>query len=194
MTLREGQVYHTDKRGSAVFWRLPGRPGSWAVFSLGDSLPGFAFPSLLPPQSVTLPGTDSLTKIFLILSFLIVSMQLMELYLQHFFFFFFRIHNFKKPYNITSFNRKKALIEKEDTRNMVVLTLLPKIDILRLTKRHHTKKGLLESALSLRHLTSYTTQSRAGKPTSPPRVTATLPGVLQLHAKIHTVSELVPKY
>lgn len=62
----------------------------------------------------------------------------MELYLQHFF-FFFRSHNFKKPY-ITSFNRKKALIEKEDTRNMVILTLLPKIDILRLTKRHHQKE------------------------------------------------------
>lgn len=61
----------------------------------------------------------------------------MELYLQHF--FFFRSHNFKKPY-ITSFNRKKALIEKEDTRNMVILTLLPKIDILRLTKRHHQKE------------------------------------------------------
>lgn len=60
----------------------------------------------------------------------------MELYLQH---FFFRSHNFKKPY-ITSFNRKKALIEKEDTRNMVILTLLPKIDILRLTKRHHQKE------------------------------------------------------
>lgn len=68
----------------------------------------------------------------------------MELYLQRFFFFFFffRIHNFKKPYNITSFNRKKALIEKEDTQNMVVLTLLPKIDILRLTKRRHKKEPL----------------------------------------------------
>lgn len=62
----------------------------------------------------------------------------MELYLQH---FFFRIHNCKKPYNITSFNRKKALIEKEDTQNIVVLTLLPKIDILRLTKRRHKKKN-----------------------------------------------------
>lgn len=56
-----------------------------------------------------------------------------------FLFFFFRSHNFKKPY-ITSFNRKKALIEKEDTRNMAILTLLPKIDILRLTKRHHRKE------------------------------------------------------
>lgn len=61
----------------------------------------------------------------------------MELYLQH---FFFRIHNFKKPYNITSFNRKKALIEKEDIENIVILTLLPKIDILKLT-RDSTKKN-----------------------------------------------------
>lgn len=54
-------------------------------------------------------------------------------------FLFFRIHNFKKPYNMTSLNRKKekALIEKEDPQNMAVLTLLPKIDILRLTKRRH---------------------------------------------------------
>ena len=66
----------------------------------------------------------------------------MELYLQH---FFFRIHNSKKPYNITSFNRKKALIEKEDTQNIVVLTLLPKIDILRLTKRRHKKRTAIES-------------------------------------------------
>lgn len=56
----------------------------------------------------------------------------MELYLQHFFvcFLFFRIHNFKKPYNMTSLNRKrKALIEKEDPQNMAILTLLPKIDL-----------------------------------------------------------------
>lgn len=87
----------------------------------------------------------------------------MELYLQH---FFFRIHNFKKPYNITSFNRKKALIEKEDTRNMVVLTLLPKIDILRLTKRHHKKELPSSLLISLLHLTSYTMQSRKSTPTS----------------------------
>lgn len=65
----------------------------------------------------------------------------MESYLQHFFvcFLFFRIHNFKKPYNMTALNRKKekALIEKEDPQNMAILTLLPKIDILRLTKRRH---------------------------------------------------------
>ena len=107
--------------------------------SVTDSV---TIPPLLHPQSIKLPGTDSLTKIFLILSFLIVSMQLMELYLQH---FFFRIHNCKKPYNITSFNRKKALIEKEDTQNIVVLTLLPKIDILRLTKRRHKKGTARES-------------------------------------------------
>lgn len=87
----------------------------------------------------------------------------MELYLQRF--FFFRIHNFKKPYNITSFNRKKALIEKEDTQNMVVLTLLPKIDILRLTKRRHKKEPLQSLVISLLHLT-YTTQRRKFMPTS----------------------------
>lgn len=40
---------------------------------------------------------------------------------------------------MTTLNRKKekALIEKEDPQNMAVLTLLPKIDILRLTKRRH---------------------------------------------------------
>lgn len=39
---------------------------------------------------------------------------------------------------MTSLNRKKkALIEKEGAQNMAVLTLLPKIDRLRLTKRHH---------------------------------------------------------
>ena len=66
----------------------------------------------------------------------------MELYLQH---FFFRILKCKKPYNINSFNRKKALIEKEETQNIVVLTLLPKIDILRLTKRRHKKRTAIES-------------------------------------------------
>ena len=88
----------------------------------------------------------------------------MELYLQHF--FFFRIHNFKKPYNITSFNRKKALIEKEDTRNMVVLTLLPKIDILRLTKRHHKKKDCY--SLLLAYYLSLLTQRKAGRWSPPP--------------------------
>lgn len=67
-------------------------------------------------------------------------------------FLFFRIHNFKKPYNMTSLNRKKkkkekALIEKEDPQNTAVLTLLQKIDILRLTKRRH-KNELLESLLT----------------------------------------------
>lgn len=63
-------------------------------------------------------------KQVLYFSFLIVSMQLMELYLQHFiifffFFFFFRIHDFKKPY-ITSFNnnKKKALIQKKDAQKV----------------------------------------------------------------------------
>lgn len=133
-----------------------GYPSAWELTWL-SCLP------LLLPQSIQLPGTDSLTKIFLILSFLIVSMQLMELYLQR---FFFRIHNFKKPYNITSFNRKKALIEKEDTQNTVVLTLLPKIDILRLTKRRHKKELLQSLLISLLHLTSYTTQRRKFMPTS----------------------------
>lgn len=47
---------------------------------------------------------------------------------------------------MTSLNRRKekALIEKEDPQNTAVLTLLPKIDILRLTKRRH-KNELLES-------------------------------------------------
>lgn len=40
---------------------------------------------------------------------------------------------------MTALNRKKekSLIEKEDPQNMAVLTLLPKIDRLRLTKRRH---------------------------------------------------------
>lgn len=42
---------------------------------------------------------------------------------------------------------------------MVVLTLLPKIDILRLTKRHHKKEPPSSLLISLLHLTS-TTQSR----------------------------------
>lgn len=92
----------------------------------------------------------------------------MELYLHHFFFcfFFFRIHNFKKPYNMTSFNRKKALIEKADTQNTVVLTLLPKIDILRLTKRHHRKKNRFKSLLSSQLHVISTTKNRTFMPTS----------------------------
>lgn len=66
---------------------------------------------------------------------------------------------------MTSFNRKKALIEKEDTQNMVILTLLPKIDILRLTKRHHKKESLESLLISLLHFTS-TTQSRKFMPAS----------------------------
>lgn len=105
------QVDRADKQLSTAVGFLgpagqPGCPSRSPALS--------SFPSFLLPRSIKLPGTDALTKIFLILSFLIVSMQLMELYLQH---FSFRIHNFKKPYNITSFNRKeKALIKRRTLR------------------------------------------------------------------------------
>lgn len=49
---------------------------------------------------------------------------------------------------------------------MVVLTLLPKIDILRLTKRHHKKELPQSLLISLLHLTSYLMQSRKSMPTS----------------------------
>lgn len=62
---------------------------------------------------------------------------------------------------MTSLNRRKekALIEKEDPQNTAVLTLLPKIDILRLTKRRH-KNELLESLLSSQLYVTSTTQNR----------------------------------
>lgn len=90
-------------RGSS--WQR-GCPSAWEL-TRSSCLP------LLLPQSIELPGTDSLTKIFFdslfLNSFYVVNGIVFTTLL------FFRIHNFKKPYNITSFNRKKALIEKEDT-------------------------------------------------------------------------------
>lgn len=62
---------------------------------------------------------------------------------------------------MTSLNRRKekALIGKEDPQNTAVLTLLPKIDILRLTKRRH-KNERLESLLSSQLYVTSTTQNR----------------------------------
>ena len=97
-------------------------------------------PPHLHPQTIKLPGTDSLTKIFLILSFLIVSMQLMELYLQRFFFLEFTT---AKNLIISPLSTEKKHLQKRRTlKTPVVLTLLPKIDILRLTKRQHKKEPL----------------------------------------------------
>lgn len=70
----------------------------------------------------------------------------MELYLQHFIifsFFFFRIHNFKKPY-ITSFNKKKHLYRKRTRKKFVALALLPKIERIRVTKTPQRKRRARE--------------------------------------------------
>lgn len=108
-------------------------------------------------------------------------------------FFFFRSHNFKKPY-ITSFNRKKALIEKEDTRNTVILTLLPKID-------RYTQVNKETSAKRTAQPCGQPTAPHAGgreRSASARRPSALRPArppcALRLPLKIHTVSELVPKY
>lgn len=144
---------------------------------------------LLLPQSIKLPATDSLTKIcfdsLFLNSFYVVNGILFTA-------FFLRIHNFKKPYNITSFNRKKALIEK-DTQNIVVLILLPKIDILGLTETSQ-RKNFCQAGRSARciSLTCDTVQSRGSCP--PPLRTSQRPCVFRLRPNVQTVSEWVPKH
>lgn len=74
---------------------------------------------------------------------------------------------------------------------MAILTLLPKIDILRLTKRRH-KKEPLDSVKQPTVCHFYNTrQSLCPPPT--PHSTISLQCVLKSQMKILTVSELVPK-
>lgn len=115
ITARARGVPHRWEQSRAV---RRGRPGSWSQGQTCACV--FCF-----NRETALDWLHHKNSLYF--SFLIVSMYLMELYLQclafffffllFFFFFvfvfFFRIHDFKKPY-ITSFNnnKKKALIEK----------------------------------------------------------------------------------
>lgn len=74
---------------------------------------------------------------------------------------------------------------------MAILTLLPKIDILRLTKRRH-KKELLESDQQPTGCHFYNTRESLCPPPAPHVITS-LQCVLNSQMKILTVSELVPK-
>lgn len=58
----------------------------------------------------------------------------MELYLQH---FFSEVTISKNLISPLFFNNKKCTYRKRTQKNFVVLTLLPKIDIIRLTNKNN---------------------------------------------------------